>query len=141
MNAVPKTNYLTRRSGVYYFRRKIPLELQPILGRKEVCFSLGTKDPKEAERLARERAVVLDRDWEAIQLLNTAPPVSAAKLTLSDFDQLQQMFSHAVLSRMEARTLAGMSPEEYDEFEELLVAVDTSARKQFPRGDFRAVSA
>ncbi|MCG9040039.1 DUF6538 domain-containing protein [Laribacter hongkongensis] len=136
-----KTNYLTRRSGVYYFRRKIPLALQSIIGRKEVCFSLGTKDSKEAERLARERAVALDRDWEAIRLLGISPPVSAARLALSDFDQLQQMFSHAVLSRMESRTLAGMSSEEYDDFEALLAAVDTSARKQFPRGDFRAVEA
>ncbi|RQW23315.1 hypothetical protein EHS17_14430 [Rhodobacteraceae bacterium CH30] len=137
-----KTNYLTRRSGVYYFRRKIPLALQSTIGRKEVCFSLGTKDPKEAERLAREKAVEIDREWATIQQSATALPIPASELTLPHFEQLQQIFSHAVLSRMEDRKTGGViSAEEYDDFEALLNAIDDASRKQFPRGDFKAVEA
>ncbi|MCL6264382.1 DUF6538 domain-containing protein [Craterilacuibacter sp. RT1T] len=136
-----KTNYLTRRSGVYYFRRKIPLALQPTIGRKEVCFSLGTKDPKEAERLAREKAVEIDREWASIQQSITTPAIPASELTLSHYEQIQQTFSNAVLSFMESRKVQGISDAEYDEFETLLAAVDSASRKQFTRGNFRAVAA
>ncbi|MHA7679901.1 DUF6538 domain-containing protein [Cupriavidus sp. PET2-C1] len=42
------------RGSVYYFRRKIPLDLiEQHSGKREIIRSLGTKDRPEAERLAR----------------------------------------------------------------------------------------
>ena len=37
-------------SGVYYFRQKTPADLVAAFGRKEVSWSLGTKDPCRSER-------------------------------------------------------------------------------------------
>jgi hypothetical protein len=39
------TNYRSKRGNCYYFRRKIPLELQAqFCGRKEIVKALGTSD-------------------------------------------------------------------------------------------------
>lgn len=37
------------KSGVYYFRQKTPAALVALTGKKEVSWSLGTKDPEEAK--------------------------------------------------------------------------------------------
>ncbi len=55
------TNYRSKRGNCYYFRRKIPLELQAQFGgRKEIVKALGTSDPSKADALCREHAVVYD---------------------------------------------------------------------------------
>lgn len=36
------------RTGVYLIRKRVPDRLQPIIGKREIKQSLGTKDPKEA---------------------------------------------------------------------------------------------
>lgn len=55
------------RSGVYYYRQKVPADLRKIVGRTEVSRSLRTKDPEEAKRLnaaeVRKQAV----EWEALR--------------------------------------------------------------------------
>ncbi len=50
MPSVPNT---VRRHGVFYFRRVIPADLQPLIKRTELCCSLGTSDPGNARRLSR----------------------------------------------------------------------------------------
>ena len=58
--------YLTKRTGVYYFRRAIPEELRPAFGgAREFIFSLRTKDPAEAKRRRSEHAVRTDRELDA----------------------------------------------------------------------------
>jgi len=48
------------RGSVYYFRRKIPLDLiEQHSGKREIIRSLGTKNRAEAERLARKVSVNL----------------------------------------------------------------------------------
>lgn len=44
-------SYLTKRGSTYYFRRVIPQELQPVMGRREFMLSLRTKDREDAKRL------------------------------------------------------------------------------------------
>jgi len=39
--------------GIYTFRQRVPQELVPILGKKEICKSLNTRDSKKAEELCR----------------------------------------------------------------------------------------
>ena len=51
---------LLKRKSVYYFRAKIPRDLQPFLGKVEEKFSLRTRDPAEARRLARQASVDFD---------------------------------------------------------------------------------
>lgn len=54
-----------KSSGVYYFRQKTPADLVATFGRKEVSYSLGTKDPDEAKlrnvEAVRKQAMVWER--------------------------------------------------------------------------------
>jgi len=61
--------HITRRAnGVYYFRRRIPLDLiDAHEGRREVVYSLGTKERADAERAARKASVQLDEAWDAMR--------------------------------------------------------------------------
>jgi len=45
--------HLLRRNAVYYFRARIPRDLQSYLGKREEKFSLRTKDLRESKRLVR----------------------------------------------------------------------------------------
>ena len=65
MNAEPKTNCLTRRSGIYDFAERFRSRSSPSLGARKFVFRPEQKTPKEAERLARERAVVLEA-WSGL---------------------------------------------------------------------------
>jgi integrase len=52
---------LQRRNGVYYYRRRVPLDLVEKIGKKVVQFSLHTTDFKEAKKLRTLR----DLEWDA----------------------------------------------------------------------------
>ena len=51
MEPVAKAPRLHRRGPVYYFRRKVPLDLVEALRKREISFSLQTKERGEALRL------------------------------------------------------------------------------------------
>jgi Phage integrase family len=52
---------LQRRNGVYYYRRRVPLQLVAKFGKKFVQVSLNTKDFKEAKK----RRTLRDLEWDA----------------------------------------------------------------------------
>jgi len=53
--------YLQRnRFGIYQFRRAVPPRLRPAIGKTEIIRSLGTREPREALRLARILAYHID---------------------------------------------------------------------------------
>jgi hypothetical protein len=60
MNPMPDQR-LQRRNGVYYYRRRVPLDLVEKIGKKVVQFSLHTTDFKEAKKLRTLR----DLEWDA----------------------------------------------------------------------------
>ncbi|MEM5428242.1 site-specific integrase [Cupriavidus oxalaticus] len=55
--------HITRRNGVYYFRKKIPADLVALYGKREIIFSLRTKERATASRLALRAAVQLDDEF------------------------------------------------------------------------------
>jgi integrase len=57
-------DYLIRRNGRYSFRRRYPNEVAAILGKTEFVKALGTADPKEAAKLARQVNVIFDNECE-----------------------------------------------------------------------------
>lgn len=75
--------HLTKRSSVYYFRRKIPLELQAFFdGKAEITFSLKTKSRAEAEPLSRKWSVFYDEQFaEANRIALQAPNAVSASPT------------------------------------------------------------
>ncbi|WP_242913411.1 DUF6538 domain-containing protein [Brevundimonas pishanensis] len=72
--------YLTKRGATYYFRRVIPDDLRPAFGgKRELTFSLGTKDRAEASRLCRAAAVQSDIDFEQAEAQLARPPATSLK--------------------------------------------------------------
>ena len=71
---MPSFSGLTRRGNCYSIRRKIPLDLQKAMGRREIKRSLGTSNPQEAKRRAAIEWIKLDalfeKERERITLLN-----------------------------------------------------------------------
>ena len=61
MEAVVGCNYLYRRGGTYWFRRRVPDDVLDTLGRSAWRESLHTKDFEQAKQAARRRGVETDR--------------------------------------------------------------------------------
>lgn len=55
------------KSGVYYFRQKTPADLVAVFGRKEVSWSLRTKDPGEAKARNVEAVRKQAMAWERLR--------------------------------------------------------------------------
>lgn len=77
---------LYRRNAVYYFRAIVPAELQQIIGKPEMKFSLKTKDLKEAKKRCNVASVKADAELNRARALLNAPkpatpePVSQEEL-------------------------------------------------------------
>ncbi len=57
------TNHLTRRGAVYYYRARIPQDLEPVYGKKMLSFSLGTSNKAQAKSLALDHSVRFDKEF------------------------------------------------------------------------------
>jgi hypothetical protein len=53
--------HLLRRSGVYYYRRRVPLSLVEKIGKKVIQHSLETSSFKDAKK----RRTMCDLQWDA----------------------------------------------------------------------------
>ncbi|GAA0841638.1 site-specific integrase [Cupriavidus pauculus] len=71
--------HITRRNGVYYFRKKIPADLVAIYGKREIIYSLRTKDRPMAARLALRAAVQLDDEFS----LKRGEPVPPERIAVT----------------------------------------------------------
>jgi hypothetical protein len=70
----PVTN-VNRRGAVYYFRRRVPANLQSIIGKSVIRESLETRELAEARRLAADRNLHWERQFEAAQSRRATPPL------------------------------------------------------------------
>ena len=59
--------HLMRRSGVFYFRRAIPEPFRDIVGRREVCLSLRTRDATTARLLCRLCSNLFEQLMEVVE--------------------------------------------------------------------------
>jgi integrase len=133
----PKMTHLTRRNSVYYFRRKVPLEVRHLYqGKAEIIFSLQTKNRAEAEPLARKLGVQYDEEFAQARAaaleatnepkLNHTPSLPVSKkpkltdgLTAEHSDVLVARYVHRLRERREAARQAARSaadPRIYDSF-------------------------
>lgn len=64
------------RSGFFWFRERVPADLVEVLGRREVVFSLKTRDPAVAKRRHAEEAAKLEAEWAALRDGSRADPAS-----------------------------------------------------------------
>lgn len=59
--SMAKVSHLIRRGGAYSARRRVPLDLVAIVGKREFVKALGTSDPNEARR----RLLPVLMEWQA----------------------------------------------------------------------------
>jgi integrase len=81
------SNGVIRRGNRYFYRRRVPLALQTIVGQKEVTKALGTGDRAEALRRAALMRVALDAEWDAKRRAAAAKP--------SNFDWMADLTMYA----------------------------------------------
>lgn len=77
------------KTGIYYFRQKTPADLVAAVGKKEVSWSLGTKDPERAKTLhalaAQKQATVWERYRKRPEPLPHAQIVALSGILYRDY--------------------------------------------------------
>jgi hypothetical protein len=114
------------KTSVFYYRRVVPLNLRPALGRTEIRVSLGTKDRREAMRRLPEKAVAVESKFATAR----QGPVS---LTHQQIVALAGAWYERELARREANP--GLAEELEPEFDQLELARDTGNRRKAARAD------
>ena len=87
MTEVSIKHRLTKRKGVWYYRRRVPLHLVPVFNKKFIQYSLKTKDLNEAAK----RRTLADVEWDAQfdKALEENEPGANFKTTLSQSEALK----------------------------------------------------
>ena len=65
--ATQQAKYLFKKRGVYYFERRVPVELSAHYSSPKIVKSLKTKNVKRANKLARQLADKLDDHWASLR--------------------------------------------------------------------------
>ena len=94
--ATQQAKYLFRKRGVYYFERRVPVELSAHYTSPKIVKSLKTKNLNRANKLARQLACKLDDHWASLrcdlfssmmschQTYVATPPIGAPSITIAD---------------------------------------------------------
>ena len=77
---------IVRRGAVYYFRRRVPDDLQKAIGKTLIRESLNTREPVKARTLGAERSAFWERKFEAARL--KLAQRHAGKFTRADLTHL-----------------------------------------------------
>lgn len=88
---------LVRRTGSsrYYFRTRIPPDLQSHYGKSEICRSLGTSDRAQALQKVRLEKVKLDQEFSQIRAVLTVSPID--ELSSLEIERLAELHYAQVL--------------------------------------------
>jgi len=84
-----RPSYLMNRSGIWYFQRGVPGELQNEIGKKVWAESLNTRDREQAERLVLEHIVKSDKEIERLKNRATAQD-RVATLPISERREIEE---------------------------------------------------
>lgn len=98
-----------QNSGVYYYQRRVPLDVQSEIGKAKFEFSLRTKDRETAKAKARLKSVELDSQFQAIrrqrervrEISDSDLQVIALNEANYQFDLIEKDISGKVLSEQE----------------------------------------
>ncbi len=125
MNALSLSSNIVRRGAVYYIRVRVPSDLLDYYApKKEITYSLKTKDPREAKRKGNLERVKIDQQFAearrneqattAAQGQTTTAATSAENsLLLSplEIERLSLLYLHHALADDEASRVVPKSPE------------------------------
>lgn len=132
--------HVLARRGTFYYRRKIPVDLQRHYGKVEIKHSLGTKDRPEAERLARRRSVELDQEFEALRssVANKSPETPSV-IDESLIVSICEAWRHCALDGDDWYRQQGLSDTEFDQLTTDRQATDTALRHLLARGQVEKI--
>jgi integrase len=147
MEKVSAKHHLCRRNGVYYYRRRVPLELVQAFGKNTIQFSLGTTNLTEAKKRRAAEDLKWTTQFEAAEkkvvTAATAKPNQSAKehhapLTEAEVIRLVQEYVERTDARAQQR-LSTDPPSSEREKREMLADAETGAEiarsRDDPRGD------
>lgn len=113
METVSKHTRLIRRGSVYYFRCKVPVDLQDHYSpKKEIIYSLKTKDHREALQRVKVESLKQDQEFSRIRSLLAATPKT--ELSSTEIARLVAIYEHDVLSLDENGRVFGLSQDNLD---------------------------
>jgi len=141
----PMCTHLTKRGSVYYYRRKTPVELVHLFG-KEVMKSLGVKERKIAEPLARQISteydmlfaaasanLVLESETQAQNPHQNAPKATESisrGLTIDD----SEVYAYRFLKRLRVHREEAVATGNYQAFNQRLENTLEDAKEYLATG-------
>jgi integrase len=152
---VCKHTRLTRRGAVYWFRAKVPVDLRDHYApKREITYSLRTKDPATALEKVRIESVKLDQEFKRLRRLKAAQPLDS--LSEAEIERLAAIYLNRLLteddelrlegaaaaggaivgfSANEARRSRGMSDREFVKIDETASILADGMKTALARGD------
>jgi integrase len=140
-------SHVTRRGDVYYFRARVPSHLVEAFGRSVVSLSLGTRDPVEARRRARERRVEFERALAQLHVASSSNATSRSDdwrgsvlhLADRDIEALCERYVAQRLDEDEQQRSKGLAPTTHELDLDLLEIALPRMRSAYARGDLSDV--
>lgn len=123
---------LVRRGSVYYFRCKVPVDLQEHYGKKEICRSLLTKDHREA--LQKVRLESLKQDQEFAEARRKLSPETLDSLSQTELDRLAAIKLHQILKDDEQERMRGLTEADLEMREHGLDEIESQTRDALATG-------
>lgn len=87
------------KTGIFWFRRRVPKDLLALVGKREEKTTLGTKDVGEAKRRHAAHAALVERRWENLR-------AGARRLNLQEVNAIAGEFYEDLIPRFRAGTFS-----------------------------------
>lgn len=118
---MPKQSNLHSRNGRFYIRVRVPKDLIPLLDKKEIKYSLGTSNRREAlERLAVEFLKVQQRFASARKKHQSGAKPPSPELTRTEIERVVLVWHHNQMEEIARRTDSIRTMLDEDSLEEVL---------------------
>jgi hypothetical protein len=141
---MPKQTYLHKRlkSAVYYFRCLIPNDLiSSYDDKREITFSLKTRDHHEAMRRVSIEAGKLQTEFEKLRrsIVNAKNPPKPLNYTDAEIERLSLLWTRCVLETDDKQRMDGYVDESFDEQAERLIDTSQDLKKIYARGELEKI--
>jgi integrase len=140
MKDLSRPTRLHRRKGSrnYYFRAKVPVDLQDIYGKREIYFSLKTSDRQEALQRVHMESVKLDQEFAEKRRQRDAEAVD--KLSEIEVERITAIWRHEALQADEESRINGLSPTEFQSWDDAITFAYVEARESLATGNLNRIS-
>ena len=137
----PKTNVRTRgKSGVYYYRARIPIDLKLHYGKEERWISLRTKDVEEANERATKEQLKLYQEYASVRASNNIEPIH--DVSDEELERIALLWLSEELEDEKNARLSGMYMDNKFFEEQAMASEDfyVSSGEWLARGDFSRIA-